>query len=153
MGLPEVKAKVTAQEMAADPSKPPILEGEPLKEARASGGAKGGRPPKEIAQQPCPDAPAPAPDNLLSGTKKVVEGLTTEYRVRRMKRDRPDLNARIASGELTLVQAEHIAGIDPRGRCLWMPTDPASAAKLIAERFGGEFALQLGIALSPSASP
>ena len=76
--------------------------------------------------------------------EKVVHPRSLEDRIKRLKRDRPDLNALVASGELTLPDAERQAGIDPRGRRLWLPVDPVKAAALIKERFGDEFARRLG---------
>jgi hypothetical protein len=82
--------------------------------------------------------------NQGTGSTLKCRGGTAEYRTLRMKRDRPDLAARVESGELSLPEAEREQGIDPRGRRLWMPVDAAEAASTIRERFGNEFARELG---------
>ena len=69
----------------------------------------------------------------------AVQGSSSEYRVRRLKRDRPDLSEKLAAGEFTLADAERAAGIDPRGRRIWLPSDPNKAALSLNKRFGEDF--------------
>jgi hypothetical protein len=116
--------RLTAQTMANDPEVKAL-------DSHQEAGAKGGRGKKANGD-----------------TKSFPQPGTVPHRIRRLKRDAPDLNARVAAGELSLADAERQAGIDPRGRRLWLPAEPQKAAATIRERFGKQFADGLARALS-----
>jgi hypothetical protein len=123
-----------AQQLARDPDvKPLAKQGAPVGNQNAS---------KARQMAADPDVKPTGNINKPGGTK-IVYG-TVESRVRLLKRDYPDLAAQIASGEITLPDAEREIGRDPRGRRLWLSVDAAKAAQLIRERFGDEYARELG---------
>jgi hypothetical protein len=94
--LPEVLNR--AQALAVDDDVKALLQGVELKQARAEGGAKGGRPKKGA-------------ENLgVNSTKVSGHGSTNiPYLVRRLKRDAPEIAAALGRGEYPSARAAAIA--------------------------------------------
>lgn len=70
-------------------------------------------------------------DNI---TLKQSRGTNPTYALKRLKRDRPDLAARVVAGELTPNAAAIEAGF--RKRAFSVPDDPEAAADALVRRFG-----------------
>jgi len=82
-----------AQDLAADPMVTRLATEEEAKVLRAEGGKKGGRGRK----------------NLHDNVRKVLEGNSASYLVRRLKRDAPEIAAALGRGEYPSARAAGIA--------------------------------------------
>jgi len=62
------------------------------------------------------------------------DGNSVEYALLRLRKDRPDLHAKVKAGELTAHSAMRKAGF--RLKTFSVPLDPDRAAKILAKQFG-----------------
>ena len=68
-------------------------------------------------------------------------GTSADYALRRLKRDRPDLAAKVIAGELSTHRAAVIAGF--RKKYFQVPRDPAKLTRKLIAVFGFQWAMQL----------
>jgi hypothetical protein len=108
---------------------------------------------RNIAADPATQ-PAPTHGEIGRGrnrrtdsTSNKKRGTTMEYRLRKMKRDHPEVLEQIAAGKMTLPEAERAVGVDTRGRRVWLAVDVDDAAKSIIRRFDNGYAEDLARAI------
>ena len=71
-------------------------------------------------------------DNVMV-SKEAEQGNSSEYALRRLRKDRPDLHERVRSGEMSPHAAAVEAGF--RRRTIQIPADPYEAAAALGKRF------------------
>lgn len=60
-------------------------------------------------------------------------GNSRQYALRRLRKKRPDIHARVLSGKLTPNHAMQLAGFRPRS--IYIPIEPEAAARVLARKF------------------
>jgi F420-0:gamma-glutamyl ligase len=78
-------------------------------------------------------------DNIIL---KPKQGTSATYTLKRLKRDRPDLFAKVTAGTMTANAAAKKAGFR-KTRTVYLPADPKAAAAKLRELFGEEFLAQV----------
>lgn len=78
--------------------------------------------------------------NICLGEDKPTRGDTTDYTVRRLSKQRPDIHAKVIAGELSPNAAAIEAGF--RKTKFQLPTDPAAAGHYLAKRVDHEWLIE-----------
>ena len=73
-------------------------------------------------------------------SERVSYGDTTDYTVRRLAKQRPDIHAKVVAGELLPNAAAIEAGF--RKTKFQLPTDPSAAGRYLAQRVDHEWFIQ-----------
>ncbi len=77
--------------------------------------------------------------NTALSDPKSKYGTSSDYLIRRIVRDRPDILERMQQGEFPSVRAAAIeAGIIKKNKRISVPADPAKAAIALGKRFKGQ---------------
>lgn len=78
--------------------------------------------------------------NISTVEDKPARGDTTDYTVRRLAKNRPDIHAKVIAGELTPNAAAIEAGF--RKTKFQLPTDPTAAGRYLAQRVDHEWFME-----------
>jgi hypothetical protein len=129
-------------ERRATAAKDLAAQAQPLKPVGAPQGSQNAL---KVVAEPVDDLPlmqTAAKNKVDAINFKTMGGASAKYLADRIARDRPDIRERMQAGEFgTVAEAARAAGIDTRGRRLWVARDPARGAKDFFERFGQEYGL------------